>query len=162
MDRVAVIADSHDNLVKIKRAVEVINDWGADLVVHCGDFIAPFTAGAFGGLRSPLRGVFGNNDGDRAALRGAFAQLGELHSDPWRFTFNGFSLLVTHKPRLAREAAAESIRYHLIAFGHEHHVRVEQGDALVVCPGELGGWVTGRSSIALVELVTGDVDVVYL
>jgi putative phosphoesterase len=69
MDRVAVIADSHDNLHTIRLAVPVINEWGADLVVHCGDYVAPFTAEPFRELRAPFRGVFGNNDGDRAALK---------------------------------------------------------------------------------------------
>jgi len=161
MDRVAVIADSHDNLRLIERAVAVINEWGADLVVHCGDYVAPFTAEPFSKLAAPFRGVFGNNDGDRAALRRAYAPLGEINSDPHRFTFNGLSVLITHKPRLAREAAAGA-GYDLVAFGHDHHVRIEHGESLVICPGELGGWVTGRASIALVEVKIGIVDVEYL
>ncbi|HUU57321.1 MAG TPA: metallophosphoesterase, partial [bacterium] len=161
MDRVAVIADSHDNLRMIERAVAVINEWGADLVVHCGDYVAPFTAEPFSKLAAPFRGVFGNNDGDRAALKRAYAPLGEINSDPHRFTFNGLSVLITHKPRLAREAAADA-GYDLVAFGHDHHVRIEHGESLVICPGELGGWVTGRASIALVEVRVGIVDVEYL
>jgi hypothetical protein len=161
MDRVAVIADSHDNLHTIRLAVAVINGWGADLVLHCGDFVAPFTAKPFGDLKAPLLGVFGNNDGDRATLKAAYAGIGEIHPDPHRFTFNGLSMLVTHKPRLAREAATGA-GYDLIAFGHDHRVRVEHGESLVICPGELGGWVTGRASIALVEVRIGNVDVAYL
>ncbi len=161
MDRIAVIADSHDNLPKIARAVDIIREWHADLVVHCGDFVAPFTARAFTGLGAPFRGVFGNNDGDRAALKKAYGDIGEISSDPCRFTFDRFSLLLTHKPRLAREAAAAA-GYDLIAFGHDHRARVEHGESLVICPGELGGWVSGRASIALVEITIGDVDIVYL
>jgi hypothetical protein len=161
MTRVAVVADSHDNLPRIARAVAVINEWRADLVLHCGDFIAPFTADAFAPLAAPLRGCFGNNDGDRAALKRAFAPLGEISPDPLRFDFEGWRILVTHKPRLAREAAAQP-GYNLIAFGHDHHVRVEHGESLVLCPGELGGWTTGRASLALVDLGLGDVEVVYL
>ncbi|NIT36722.1 MAG: YfcE family phosphodiesterase [candidate division Zixibacteria bacterium] len=161
MDRIAVVADSHDNLRMIERAVAVINGWGADLVVHCGDYVAPFTAESFRKLNAPLRGVFGNNDGDRPALKKAYAVIGDLNPDPYRFTFNGFSMLITHKPRLAREAAVGA-GYDLIAFGHDHHVRVEHGESLVICPGELGGWVTGRASIALVEVKIANVDVEYL
>ncbi len=162
MDRVAVIADSHDNLRLIARAVGVINEWGADLVLHGGDFVAPFTARLFAGLNAPLVGVFGNNDGDRAALRLAFKDIGKLYPDPHRFGFNGYSLLLTHKPRVAREAAANGVHYHLIAFGHDHSVRVEHGESLVICPGELGGWVTGRGSLALVQISIGDVEIIYL
>jgi putative phosphoesterase len=161
MDRVAVIADSHDNLRMIRRAVVVINEWGADLVVHCGDYIAPFTAEPFRKLDAPLRGVFGNNDGDRAALKKAYADIGDINTDPHRFTFEGLSILITHKPRVAREAAAGA-GYDLIAFGHDHHVRVEHGESLVICPGELGGWVTGRATLALVEVKIGTVDITYL
>lgn len=161
MDRVAVIADSHDNLRMIERAVDVINEWGAHLVLHAGDYVSPFTARAFAKLEAPLRGVFGNNDGDRAALKQAFAPFAELHSDPYRFTFEGLSILITHKPRLAREAATAT-GYDLIAFGHDHHVRVEHGESLVICPGELGGWTTGRPTLALVEVKVGNVDIEYL
>lgn len=161
MDRVAVIADSHDNLRTIRRAVAVINEWGADLVVHCGDYVAPFTAEPFRKLDAPLCGVFGNNDGDRAALKKAYADIGNINPDPHRFTFEGLSILITHKPRVAREAAAGA-GYDLIAFGHDHHVRVEHGESLVICPGELGGWVTGRASLALVEVRIGAVDITYL
>jgi putative phosphoesterase len=161
MTRVAVVADSHDNLPRIEKAAQVINDWRAQLVVHCGDFVSPFTAAAFAALRAPFRGVFGNNDGDRAALRRAYRDLGPIETDPYRFEFEGRRFLITHKPRLAREAAATA-GYDLIAFGHDHHVRVEQGDALVICPGELAGWTTGRASLALVELGLGDVEIIYL
>jgi putative phosphoesterase len=161
MDRVAVIADSHDNLHKIRLAVTVINEWGADLVLHCGDYVAPFTAEPFSELTAPLRGVFGNNDGDRAALKKAYADIGEIDPDPHRFTFNGLSMLITHKPRVAREAAAGA-GYDLIVFGHDHRVRVEHGESLVICPGELGGWVTRRASLALVEVRIGIVDIEYL
>ncbi|MGD8717232.1 MAG: metallophosphoesterase [Candidatus Zixiibacteriota bacterium] len=161
MDRVAVIADSHDNLRMIERAVSAINDWGADLVLHCGDFVSPFTAGPFGALAAPLEGVFGNNDGDRAALKKAFADIGDIHPDPYRFTFNGLSILITHKPRLAREAATAP-GYDLIAFGHDHRVRVEHGESLVICPGELGAWVSGRATMALVDVRIGNVDIAYL
>lgn len=161
MDRVAVIADSHDNLRMIERAVDVINGWGADLVVHGGDFVSPFTSRPFAKLEAPLRGVFGNNDGDRALLKKTYAALGEIRSDPYRFTWEGLSILITHKPRLAREAAAVP-GYDLIAFGHDHHVRVEHGESLVICPGELGGWTTGRGTLALVEVRLGLVDIEYL
>jgi len=162
MDRVAVIADSHDHLGKIARATAVIREWRADLVLHAGDFVSPFTAAAFAGLGAPLEGVFGNNDGDRPALARAYRELGRISPDPLRLSFNGFSVLLTHKPRLAREAAAGGAHYHLIAFGHDHRVRVEQGDGLLICPGELGGWTTGRPSLALVQLSIGDVEIVYL
>ena len=159
--RIAVVADSHDNLTLIKKAVAVIREGRADAIFHGGDFVAPFTAAGFRRADVPLYGVYGNNDGDRAALRRAYAPWGTLSPDPFRFDFRGFRILLTHKPRLAREAAATP-GYDLIAFGHDHHVRVECGDALVLCPGELCGWVTGRASIALVELGLSDVDIVYL
>ena len=40
--RIGVISDTHDNLLMIKKAVEVFNRHGVGMVVHAGDFIAPF------------------------------------------------------------------------------------------------------------------------
>jgi predicted phosphodiesterase len=39
---VAVMSDSHDNIWNLRKAVKIVRDRQAGLLVHCGDFIAPF------------------------------------------------------------------------------------------------------------------------
>ena len=40
--KIGVLSDSHDNVHMVAKAVELFNDEGVVLVVHAGDFIAPF------------------------------------------------------------------------------------------------------------------------
>ena len=70
--KVGLLADSHDNLPALAKAVGLFNDAETALVIHAGDYVAPFTARAFQELRSDFVGVFGNNDGERFGLLKAF------------------------------------------------------------------------------------------
>ena len=65
---IGIMADSHDNLESIEKAVKVFNQEPVDLVVHAGDLISPFTAEIFKKLDSQFLAVFGNNDGERHGL----------------------------------------------------------------------------------------------
>lgn len=73
----------------------------------------------------------------------------------------GVSTLITHKPDIAKDAALMG-GYDLIAYGHDHRVRVERGLTLVVCPGEAGGWVTGRPTAAVVDMPSREVEIAEL
>lgn len=63
--KIGVISDTHDQVDNILKAVEILNSEQVELVVHCGDWVAPFTLLFYKGLKAPIKGVFGNNDGDR-------------------------------------------------------------------------------------------------
>jgi putative phosphoesterase len=161
MTRFAIIADTHDNLPLIEAAVAAANERGADYVLHCGDYVSPFTARAFGGLKARFIGVFGNNDGDRPMLLKTYKDIGPIHSDPHREKLEGISILITHKPDIAEDAAAMG-GYDLVAYGHDHAVRVERGLTLLICPGEVGGWTTGRSTMAFVDMPENDVEIIEI
>lgn len=64
-----------------------INDESIELLIHAGDFVAPFTSQSFKELKAPLVGVFGNNDGDKLLLKALYKEneVGELHEDPYEF-----------------------------------------------------------------------------
>jgi len=49
-----IISDSHDNLPKIESAVARLNNLGVDLVLHAGDYCAPFAELRYGGLNVKL------------------------------------------------------------------------------------------------------------
>jgi len=80
-----IISDTHDNVVNIKKAVEVFKQKRVDFVVHLGDIIAPATVRFFEGLR--MRFIPGNCDGDIELIKkkikeinGEFLENGsELH-----------------------------------------------------------------------------------
>lgn len=161
MTRFAIVADTHDNLPLIAAAVTAANDRGADYLLHCGDYVSPFTARAFKGLKADFVGVFGNNDGDRPALLRAYKEIGVINTDPHRLKLDGVSILITHKPDIAEDAASMG-GYDLVAYGHDHAVRIERGLTILICPGEVGGWTGGRPTMAIVDMPERDVEIIEL
>lgn len=151
--KIGIISDSHDNLGNLSRALRLLREKGAELVLHAGDFVSPFTAEPFRteGLR--LVGVFGNNDGDKLYLRERFSGLGEIYFGPHELELAGRKILLMHEPRGLAAFIASGI-YELIVYGHTHRPEIRPGRPLVVNPGECGGWLTGKPTCALVDLST--------
>jgi len=156
--RIGVISDTHDNIPKIERAVELFNGEGVEMVLHAGDFISPFTAAPFERLRCKLLGVFGNNDGEKFGLRAKFKEIGEIREDYAYVELSGRRIFLTHKDGLA-EPIAESGRYDVVIYGHTHVPEVRRiGETLLINPGEAGGWLKGRSTVAILDLERMQVD----
>ena len=60
--------------------------------------------------------------------------------------------MLMHEP-LELEALAASQCYDLIVYGHLHKANVYyEGKTLVVSPGEGGGWISHKKTVALVDL----------
>lgn len=150
--KLGLIADTHDNLDAINRAVEYFNHIGVELVLHAGDYIAPFALGAFRSLKASFKGVWGNCDGERIILLDKARQWGfELHNSPRQFKWSGKNILLMHEP-YELEALIKSQCYDLIVYGHLH--RAEQrrtGRTLVINPGECSGYLTKQQTVAVVE-----------
>ncbi len=159
MSKIAVFSDSHDNLSNIALAVEQAKRVGAEFIIHAGDFVAPFSLKALMDSGIEWRGVFGNNDGERKGL--ATKSDHRIVEQPLSINLSGKNIIVVHEPQNIKDAFFSS--YDIIIYGHTHQVdiRKEKG-ALVVNPGELCGYLTGRPSIAIIDLTSLEVDVVYL
>lgn len=148
--KIGIISDSHDNMPMIARAVELFNREGVGRVLHAGDIISPITAKEFKNLKMGLIGVFGNNDGDKLFLRKRFAGIGDIHERKWEGDLGGKKVLLMHAPDMLK-ALEESGAYDIIVYGHMHEIVVRKGSTLVVNPGECCGWITGKSTIAVLD-----------
>ena len=148
---IGILSDSHDNLTRVREAVRLFNDAGCSLVIHAGDFVAPFAVDELRNLRAPVKAVFGNCDGERAGLAKAFEGLGELREAPLKFSHAGLRFLVCHLDSpIGRHLASKA--YDVVVFGHTHKPLAERrGGVLLVNPGETGGWLSGKSTIALLD-----------
>jgi putative phosphoesterase len=156
--KLGVVADSHDNLVLIRRAVGYFNDeWPVDAVVHAGDYIAPFAVREFAKLRPPVHGVFGNNDGEHAGIRKVMPQIAD---PPLRLELDGRTIVVTHD--LETLSADDTKDADIVICGHTHSPRIERTGFLLVNPGECGGWLTGACTVAVVDLESLDARIVTL
>jgi len=153
MARVGVISDTHDNLNAVRAAVALFRKLRPELVVHCGDFVAQFTLAEFRAMGLPLRGVFGNCDGDRPALKQRADEAGfSLVAGMDRFEFGGRRFTVSHEP----VAPPPDCDWYL--HGHTHRLRHEPGRPAIVNPGEASGWLFGRSTVALLDTDSGEVE----
>ncbi|MFQ6091055.1 MAG: YfcE family phosphodiesterase, partial [Candidatus Bipolaricaulia bacterium] len=97
--KLGIISDTHDNMPKIARAVELFNREKVDLVLHAGDFISPITANEFKRLKAKLIGVFGNNDGDKLYLLKRYKGIGELYEDYHELELDGRRIVLMHQPK---------------------------------------------------------------
>ncbi len=159
---IGLLSDTHDNLVTVREAVRLFNDAGCELVIHAGDFVAPFAAWELRVLRCPVQAIFGNCDGERAGLAEAFSGWGEIREAPLAFTHGGLRYIVTHLDRPV-DGYIAGRSCDIIIFGHTHRPLCERRNGiLVVNPGEAGGWLTGKSTAALLEPRTMAVDIVPL
>ena len=148
---IGVLADSHDNLDAIRRAVRLFTDAKCDLVIHAGDFVAPFAAMELRSLSCPVRAVYGNCDGEKKGLAAAFDGMGEISAAPLFFEHSGLRFLVTHLNAPVR-GYIRGKRCDVLIYGHTHkpEIRRENG-ILIINPGEAGGWVHGKSTVALLD-----------
>ncbi|MFA9428170.1 metallophosphoesterase [Natronorubrum sp. A-ect3] len=136
--QIGIISDTHDNVAAIERAVEIFDEEGVEVVVHCGDFIAPLMIQYFDAFE--LHGVLGNNDGDAATLQSAFNALGgesELHGRFASLEFDGLSFAVLHGESKAEvEAITAGETFDFVCYGHHHERELsEDGRTTVLNPG---------------------------
>jgi hypothetical protein len=148
--KIGIISDTHDNIPKIKEAVSTFNLKGVDFVIHAGDYVAPFSIAPLEKLKCDYAGVFGNNDGEKAGLTKKSGE--KIKAQPFLVEFDGKKILILHEPNNL-DALTETQIYDIIIYGHTHNPVIEkQGKTLIINPGECCGWLTGKSTIALVDL----------
>ena len=155
--QVAVISDVHDNIWKLEAVLERINEMGAEALVFCGDFCAPFTLKQIAdGFSGPVHCVFGNNDGDKWFLSriAASAENVTLHGELAELTLSERRIAANHYPHISQGLAASG-RYDAVFFGHSHERHLAQvGNTLLLNPGEVMGRF-GLSTYALYDTETG-------
>lgn len=161
--RIGLMADSHDRIPAIAELLRLMQEGGATMVLHAGDYVSPLALKPFEDLHMTLAGVFGKNDGDHQSLQQrANAGLGlELFESPHSFEVAGHQVLLVHDlgDVQKRSVAKHSVIIH--GFTHEQNMKT-QGDSLVVCPGESCGWLYGTPGAALLDLDTKQVEFLTL
>lgn len=163
---IGLMADTHDNLPLVDKAVTKLNEANVELTLHAGDFVAPFVVRRFKGLKSKLIGVFGNNDGDHVLLKRRFSEYKNLEM---RGTFaeivvGGVKIALLHGSEgELLEALVNSGYFDFVVHGHSHNAESYwKGKTFVVNPGEVCGYLSGRSTIALLDTEKREVKMVEL
>ena len=144
---VGVMSDSHDNVPKIRRAVEIFKERGAQILVHAGDFVAPFAVKALKAFPGEVIAVYGNNDGEKAGIRNALPTVAE---PPLRRMIGGRAFVIVHDIGKLEDRSGCDVIVH----GHTHDLDIQEGPPLCINPGETGGWLRGRCTVVLLDTET--------
>ncbi len=153
--RIGIISDTHDHLENIDRAFELLAQENIEMVLHLGDWVAPYTvdhvATRAAKLKVPLKGVLGNNDGELFII---------VSQNPakWHIELGHHTLEVAAGERHIilyhgtdqniTNSLIMSSQYDAVFSGHTHEPRNEMvGKTLALNPGTLSGFSYTRGGI---------------
>lgn len=159
---IGLLSDSHDHIQHTEQAIRIFSEKEVDLILHAGDFCSPFMVPLFNGL--PLKGVFGNNDGDKYLLMHQFSRIeGELLGSFGDLSVDGRRIALYHGTDEPVTRALEQCgNFDVVVSGHTHEKKSEQVNrTLAVNPGTAHGF-RGEASAALLETTSLDVEFLKL
>ena len=134
---IGLLSDSHGRAAVTARAVALLREHGAQMLIHLGDIETESVIDELAGHAAHI--VFGNCDWDPASLTRYAGFLGVMVDDPMgRIEVAGKQIAYTHGHRehLMRCALDEQVDY--LIHGHTHRIRDERiGPVRVINPGAL-------------------------
>ena len=162
--RVGLMADTHDRVPVIAEFVRLLQEAGVAMLIHAGDYCAPFSLRPIEEASMSLAGVFGRNDGDtQGLLAKATAGFGaELYEGPHSFEMSEQRILVVHDIGDVQPRSIEGHSIVVHGFTHQQEIRELAGGAVIVNPGEACGWLHGVPAAAVLDLETKVVEFISL
>ena len=163
---IGAISDTHDNLPMVEKAVRRLNDEKVELVLHAGDYVAPFVIPYFKALNAKLIGVFGNNDGDHELLKKRFSETEncEIRGRFAEVDVEGFKIALLHGDEAELlNALINHGGFDAVVHGHAHATVTRRNETtLIVNPGEVCGYLTGKATLALLDTVKREARIIKL
>jgi len=160
--KIAIISDTHDRKEELRKLIKKFNgEIKPAVMIHCGDFCAPFMIKEMANFNGEVHCVFGNIDDKYTSTQFAIDTGVNLHGTYAELEKGGKKIGIVHFPALA-EAMALSGKYDIVFYGHDHKATIEKrGKTLLINPGELAGlkekpsyaiYDTDKNEIKLEEL----------
>jgi putative phosphoesterase len=151
---IGAMSDTHDRLDAVDKAISFFNSQEVTDVLHAGDLVSPFVVRLFSKLKAKLHFVWGNNEGDHDFATVRFADIGVTPlGDFATMQLGGKKIALLHGiHEEIVDSLVESGCYDLVVRGHNHKAEIIEGVTLVVNPGEVCGYLTGRQTVALIDL----------
>lgn len=155
--KLGIIADTYDGLPFIDKAVQKLNRENLELVLHAGDYSAPFVASRFKPLQPKMIGVFGNNDAEKSLLKQNFEAIGaQVHARFAEVEADGLKVALLHGEETSLlESLINTDAYDVVLHGNTHQAGTRKHDkTLVVNPGEACRYLSGRATFTLLDTET--------
>jgi len=155
--KIGLAGDSHDNLPMIRKAVELFQKRRIKYILHLGDYIAPFACKEWAKFEGEIDGIFGNNDGEKVGINKV---LPSIVPGPHFFELGRRRILAAHDEKNIDAELPQQAD--IVAVAHTHKPEIRSGNPSLVNPGECGGWISGKGTIAILDLDTLDAEIVSL
>lgn len=161
--KIGIISDTHDNQSAIDEAVRIFNREEVELVIHAGDWNAPFSMVRLARAKARIVGVFGNVDGERDFMKEKAEEAGvEILGDSGELEEGGIKIALYHgNQEMFVDALSRSGMYNVVARGHTHNPELKKtGSCLVINPGEGCGYLTGKRTLVILDTASMAADIV--
>jgi len=168
--KIGIISDTHDQVERIKKAIEILNREKVDRAYHLGDICSPFSLPLFKDLKCNVKAVFGNNDADIFKLVNRAPENFSFHDRFFVDEVNGKKICLFHgDPEELAVRLFESGKYELLLRGHNHVAEIKRNKkTLMINPGNLIGKFNEYSkewtepSVAVYELEKDEARIIKL
>jgi putative phosphoesterase len=156
--KIAILSDTHSRYQTVETALQKIEAFNVELLIHCGDIEDAETVWLFPGK---THFVFGNCDTERASVRQAVYGIGATLHEPFgQLELDGVKLAFVHGDdhRLLKQLE-ESADFAYVFHGHTHQRRDERvGATRVINPGALHR--AAVKTFAILDLESGELETV--
>lgn len=170
--KIAIIADSHDNLANLKKAISWLKKEKIKVCLHCGDICTSST------LREVLKNfagkfhiVSGKADKEHWGMEKMplknlknvkiWGEIGKIKLDGKRIAFTHFSKIAKELAK-SQKPAPLSAGYDVVFYGHSHKPWLEKiNKTWIINPGNLAG-LFYKASFAVYDTKTGRLELKIL
>ena len=149
--KIAIMSDTHDHQDMIDKALDFFHEQGCEHLIHAGDIIAPFSARRISKFKGSIHAIYGNCDGE---IKGLKQDLPSVVQPPLALEINGVSIFVVHDLNAENQALVDQRSPDVVISGHTHLAGIQESGTLYINPGETCGYITGRSTVAILETDT--------
>jgi len=162
--KIGIMSDTHDRLDAVEKAIDLFNREKVEHVLHAGDLVSPFVAPKFAKLKAKLYIVWGNNDGDKEFIRVKFGEIGVTPLGNFAtLKLDGKKIALLHGTH--EEIVGALLRsgtFDVVVRGHNHRAEIREGKTLLINPGEVCGYLTGRQTVAILNLTGLKAEILHL
>lgn len=158
---IGIIADTHDNVENILKAVEVFKKNKVDFVIHLGDIVAPASVMFFKGVK--VKFIKGNCDGDLEKISMKAKEIGsEFVGNILELEIEGKKIAAIHGDHpIMLGKLIQSGKYDFVLYGHTHQSKDEMvGKTRVINPG--AHYWHSEGTIVLLDVASDKIEFVKL
>lgn len=160
--KIGIMADIHDNVDNLRHAINLFNALECGTVLLAGDFVSPLVVPSMRKLHCPVIACFGDNDGNQTGISGGMKIVGTLGYPPMCCRFrDGLRVLMAHQLESMRHFIDDA---DVVVFAHTHRPSIakDRHGRLFINPGEVGGWMFRKPTVAILDSQTREAEILPL